>query len=357
MFLLFVPKKYNSVFLKNKNDPIKRHAKILYLRYTNSNGKIVNVQFKENTPVILTDVVSIQKAEYGLENKIINVLPEINQFFGSDLTNDIMKKYPVCKPKKGAGFFSCCSVLLSDIVGYYNKYKFSPYQVNTNNQFKRYITSKLNTGNLIRGYIFKNSNETPVIINERKINYVHSYQYSNYKKINIDKIIPLVKKYFSPSKEIETLCNSLIRKYNITFNKAVYCGVYYRGTDKWKETKIMKPEDYIKKMLEIQGKNKNIIFIVQTDSQKFVDNIKKCTKLNRCIFFDENKTSNTNKGTHHTFTNEINFNQIKYCISIFLILAKCNYIIMGTGNCSIWITFFREHARNIYQSNNNKWLS
>ena len=31
-----------------------------------------------------------------------------------------------------------------------------------------------------------------------------------------------------------------------------------------------------------------------------------------------------------------------------IIMSKCNYVICGsTGNCSIWITFFRENANNV----------
>ena len=43
----------------------------------------------------------------------------------------------------------------------------------------------------------------------------------------------------------------------------------------------------------------------------------------------------------------------KYYLAITIIMSKCKYIICGSGNCSIWIMFYRENSKNIIQNLNN----
>ena len=40
----------------------------------------------------------------------------------------------------------------------------------------------------------------------------------------------------------------------------------------------------------------------------------------------------------------------------FLIISKCKYLICSSGNCSIWMMYYRENANNIYQFLNDKWI-
>lgn len=356
MLFQFDPYRYNSILLKNKKDPCMRKAKLLKIKYIDNNNKEKNVNFKENTPIFLYDIEKLLSAEYGLDKTYICVLDELIPFLKNTESGFSNSNLPVCSPRSGGGFFSCCSMILSTIVGYYNKLKVTPFELNTNIHYKNYYTKELYNGNLIRNNLFKNHNEFKPILFDTLVDYKHNYQYSNYKEINIKKIIPFVEKFFSPSHEIKELFNELSKKYNIDYKKNNYCGVYYRGTDKWKETKISSVDSYINKMLEIQDKDKNVIFIIQTDTTKFIETIKSSNKIKNYIIFEENKTSNTNKGTHWTFSKEENYNQIKYCMTIFHIIANCNSIIFGTGNCSIWITFFRGNTNNIYQSLNNVWV-
>ena len=49
--------------------------------------------------------------------------------------------------------------------------------------------------------------------------------------------------------------------------------VYYRGTDKSKETKIASFEEYYEKIKKIIEINPNINILVQTDTSQFIDYI------------------------------------------------------------------------------------
>ena len=47
----------------------------------------------------------------------------------------------------------------------------------------------------------------------------------------------------------------------------------------------------------------------------------------------------------------------KYYFAITIIMSKCKHIIFGSGNCSMWIVFYRGNANNIYQFLNGKWIT
>jgi hypothetical protein len=54
------------------------------------------------------------------------------------------------------------------------------------------------------------------------------------------------------------------------------------------------------------------------------------------------------KNTNHVFS--------KYYLAITIIMSKCNYIICGSGNCSLWIMLYRGNANNVCQFLNDKWV-
>ena len=47
----------------------------------------------------------------------------------------------------------------------------------------------------------------------------------------------------------------------------------------------------------------------------------------------------------------------KYFLAITIIMSKCKYLIFGTGNCSMWIVFFRGHNNNTIQNFKNNWYN
>jgi len=46
----------------------------------------------------------------------------------------------------------------------------------------------------------------------------------------------------------------------------------------------------------------------------------------------------------------------KYYLAITIIMAKCNYIVCSSGNCSIWTMFYRGNAENVFQNLNGEWV-
>ena len=246
------------------------------------------------------------------------------------------------------GFFSCCSIKLNDIVTFINSNLKLPNSVNSFNLFMLY---KNNFNEDITYHFFKHDNDINIDITY-PINYHHSNQFIQYSELDYKNINPLIKKYFSPSDFVICRTNDLINKYNIQYDNTL--AVYYRGTDKSKETKIASFEEYYEKIKKIIEINPNINILVQTDTSQFIDYINS-KKLKNLIIIHENNTSYSNTGIHYEKNTKDNYNDMFNLYSTFLIISKCKYIIFGSGNCSIWIMLYRGHYKNVIQYLNDKW--
>ena len=94
--------------------------------------------------------------------------------------------------------------------------------------------------------------------------------------------------------------------------------------------------------------------LVQSDDANFIDFIK--SKNLDVIIITENKISYSDRGIHNETSYDNNYIDAKYFLATLLIISKCKNIICSSGNCSLWIMFYRENANNIYQFFNNNWL-
>jgi len=248
------------------------------------------------------------------------------------------------------GFFSCCSVKLSNIVNFINVKKKIPNIVDSSEQFKLYKKDSDMKRDITFDY-FEHYNNININI-PLSINYYHTHQFINYQNLDFKNIIPLIKKYFSPSVKINEIINNIENKYNIVYNNTL--AVYYRGTDKKEETSLASFDDFYKQIIQIININKNIKILIQTDTRQFIDYINN-KNMKNIIVIDENKCSYENKGIHHEQSNNINYYDMFNFLSTMIIISKCKYIICSTGNCSIWIMFYRENAKNIIQFLNDTW--
>lgn len=246
------------------------------------------------------------------------------------------------------GFFSCCSVKLTDIVEYINLNSKIPEYVDSSELFSAY---KKNEQDITYDFFTHYDNITDITINH-PINYHWVQQFIDYSKLDYYNIIPVVKKYFSPSVHIINYVNFLKEKYNIDYNNCI--AVYYRRTDKILETNIASFDEFYSKIKEISDLNKDKKIIIQTDCNNFLDYIK--TKNHNIIIIEENERTYSNNGIHIINSCETNYNQMFYLFSTFLIISKCNHIICSSGNCSEWIMFYRENSNNVHQYLNGVWF-
>ena len=96
--------------------------------------------------------------------------------------------------------------------------------------------------------------------------------------------------------------------------------------------------------------------MLQSDSAKFIDYFND-KNLKNVVIINENKTSYLDKGIHKEQSNDKNYYDMFNFLSTILILSKCKYIICSSGNCSIWMMFYRGNNKNVIQNLNGTWYN
>jgi hypothetical protein len=250
-----------------------------------------------------------------------------------------------------AGFFSCCSVRLDNIISYFNTNKKLPVIVDSSMQFSWYKTDR--SQDLTPEY-FNDYNTYGPIAHTHHIDYFEHYQYKNYSTLRYNDIAPFIEKYFSPSLEIKKSIAGLEQKYNINYDNI--CVLFYRGNDKITETQLSSYDAYITHSKEILSKNPDTIFFIQSDETEFIEVMTAKFPNNSFYMKDEIRHMKRCRNTVDICMKSDILNFSKLYLAITIIMSKCKYIVCGSGNCSIWILFYRGHANNVYQYLNGSWI-
>lgn len=252
--------------------------------------------------------------------------------------------------KHNAGFFSCCSVKLTDIVNYVNNNSKIPDYIDSSIQFELY---KKTSGDITYEYFEHYDKITDTNINH-PIKYHHDDQFVDYSKLDYNNIVPLVKKYFSPSNQINNIIENIELKYNLIYENI--CVLFYRGNDKIKETKLCDYEEYLTYTNSIIQNNPDITFLIQSDETEFIEYMTEKFPNNSFYFKDEIRHIKKCNNTVDIILQEKNYEFSKYFLAITIIMSRCKYIICGSGNCSLWIMFYRGNNKNVHQNLLSNWL-
>jgi hypothetical protein len=251
-----------------------------------------------------------------------------------------------------AGFFSCCSVRLDKIVNYFNENKYLPNIVDSSKSFELY---KINTNVDITPEYFEDYNNITILKPKLNIDYIENYQFNDFSTLDLNNINPLITKYFTPSYSVKNIINNIENKYNIDYDNI--CVLFYRGNDKITETSLSSYNDYLIFTQQVLAKNANIKFLIQSDETDFINFMKQQFPENHIIFNDEIRHMNKQcSSVDLTMKNNI-LEFSKNYLAITIIMSKCKYVICGSGNCSIWIIFYRNNSNNIVQYLNGNWIN
>jgi hypothetical protein len=252
-----------------------------------------------------------------------------------------------------SGFFSCCSVKLHHIIEYINNYKKIPKHVNSSHQFLLYKeTNRDTTYDYFEHYENMNICLDELCELNNIIKYDYENQFINYNNIDFKNVVPLVTKYFSPSVQIKEIINNMETKYNLDYKNT--CVLFHRGNDKITETQLCSYNDYIPKADNIIQKNPNIKFLIQSDETEFIEFMQN-KYPNNVIFKDEIRHMKKECSSVDRKMRDNIFLYSKYYLAITIIMSKCEYVICGSGNCSIWVVLYRNNNNNVYQYLKGVW--
>ena len=269
----------------------------------------------------------------------------------------------VLKIKTSGGFFANCLQKLYKIIEYTEKNGKYPKEIDTFLHFKKYNPHYEKRD--ITFDFFKNPKEIPNLKYNKKEPIKQKWGKNiKYRRLNFklgSGLPDILDKFFSPSDCITNISIKLMHKYKIDFGNSTetrYCAVYYRGTDKGKETKLAPYGEYMKKIDAIKNEYPNTVFLLQSDDTRFL-NFAKLHSESKCydyIIFEENHTISTDKGFHKAVSVDENYEQIKVCFAIFLILAQCKHLVCCNNAGSLWMVLSRRKTKHIHQWLNNNWV-
>jgi len=177
--------------------------------------------------------------------------------------------------------------------------------------------------------------------------------HAEYREIFLSRYLEYTDCFFAPSKKIEQIINSFIKKYAINTKKTI--AVCYRGTDKGKEVDIASPELYVsvvKKILKKRRYRDHRVFI-QTDQEQVRDMFIEHFGDN-CFFIDELPVTAASKVIHSFSSEQLGMSKQflgQAILAAVNIAARCNVVVNHTGNLALWIYIYRRTCKNMYQFN------
>lgn len=252
---------------------------------------------------------------------------------------------PVLKITHNAGLFSNATIALQQILMYFNEHRELPELVE---RHKQYLYYKSNPDeNLIPVLFAETADAIPHIDRVDTHHEAIQQQYANYKGLHYGDLKPFIDKYFAPSETVLSRIAELEAKYSIDYENT--CGVFYRGNDKNRETKIAGYQEFIDKAKEINADK----YLVLPDEAEFWDafyfpdvykiiETPMMPRKDSAIFYELPQ----NERTQHA----IDF------LALTIMLSKCKHLITHSGNCGYWCCLYRGHANNVYQYRNGVWL-
>lgn len=240
-----------------------------------------------------------------------------------------------------AGFFSCCSVRISEIVQFFNTYKKLPRIVDSCIQFHAYKVEEKD----LTSEFFKTLDTS--FAHERNINCTHEDQWLDYKTIDFEGIAPVMNKYFSLSDRVLEVVKSFEAKYQFDYDNIT--SVFYRGLDKSLETGIAPFAEFVEKADELYKSNRNMRFFVQTDTAEFRDAFTSTFK--NSFYLQEAPVSSAAAGSvmHKLVPADQREHLALTILASTYMISKTHSIITHSGNCGLWAVYYRGHANNVHQ--------
>lgn len=233
--------------------------------------------------------------------------------------------------------------------------------IDSSKQFMFYKPPTLLNDNIdIRTHYFKDAPFDPPPLLPKIVYHIHNdHQFQDYKSFDYVRLEPFLRIYFQPSPDISKRVQYLLLKYGLDVDTLKNtCVLFYRGNDKSKETSLCSYDDMIQKAKEIQKQHPNIQFLIQSDETEFFQIMFREFPNNSFCFEDEirHMHSNPSRNVDMIQDKTICYLFSKWFLAITIIMSLCGYIVCTSGNCSVWIMYYRRNAQNVHQYLHDRWV-
>jgi len=244
-----------------------------------------------------------------------------------------------------AGFFSCTTIALIDIMKYFNQHKCLPETIDRSEQFAFY---KRDYSLDIVHEFFEDNNLT--IEHHGEIAVTHEpgeVSFGDYSKFHFDSITPFLKKYFAPSQRVQGMIAAYEQNYNIDYDNT--CAIFYRGNDKQRECEVTPYADFINKAQEKVNSNPDIRFLVQPDETEFLEAFTGALP-GRCFYFTETPhMRKKNSAIFYELPKEKKTEHGCYFLAAVIVMSRCKHLITHSGNGGMWAVLYRGNFDNVHQ--------
>jgi len=253
-----------------------------------------------------------------------------------------------------ADFFTCATLLLERILDYVNTYHTFPTCIQTADLFTWYKMQRHSPQDIRTEYFLDPEPATATTTaTDHRIQLTDKPVEPScvqYKYLNYPEVAPLVKRYFSPSRIIQSIVSELKEKYDVDPTKT--CVLFHRGHDTLPGTSHLTYHHYIQTAQSLLRTTPDLRFWVQSDETEFLTAMKEAFPTQHVIFSDEirHMPRNPQTSVDKRFFSQ-NYVMSKYFLAIVHIASECRYVVCGSDHSSLWMALFRGHADGITQFN------
>ena len=256
---------------------------------------------------------------------------------------------------KEAGFFSCSTIALQDIVIWSREHKRLPDILDRHQQYMHYKTWAHQT---LIGHFFEETDQ-PIDCSEWfELSENRELQYVDYKTLNFDMLNQFRDKYFAPSKYVRSVIDILERKHNIDYDNT--CAVIYRGNDKNREMTVAPYSEFIHKANEVndslfkmKGLSGDMKYIVLPDETEFLEAFTQSVPNTTCFVKHMPKKDSA---VFYELPLPERANQAADFLAALIIASRCKHLIVHSGNVALWSVIYRGNCDNVHQIRDNVWL-
>jgi organic radical activating enzyme len=247
-----------------------------------------------------------------------------------------------CYKQKESGFYA-------HVVSYINNIYFA-LQNNIkidNISYENAWSLYCENGNELYNIIFKtNKNKIEnLYIKYPKNNSQIIYFNEHFRENNLIVANNIINTFFNNTELIENKINSIINKYNIKLDNTI--AVYYRSTDKYKESKIPPLDDFITEVNTLLKENPNLQILFQSDCLTATNQFKK--EFPNSIIIDELYRTKEKIGIHFILKDKELIDDVTMFHAIMSLMAQCKHIVCNISTGAVFLLAKRGYTTGVIQ--------